>query len=229
MKRSAVSYCRVSTVEQGRSGLGLEAQRRSVSDYITSTGMELIAEYSEVESGKHDDRPELHRAIAHAKRTKSLLVIAKLDRLSRKVSFIASLMDSGVRFVAADNPSANELTVHILAAVAQAERKAIGERTRAALTAARARGRSLGNPQILTLRAAAAEAVSARVTAFRANVLPLIQSLQVAGCTTLQAIADSLNVRGVRTARNGRWTATTVRRVLVGDDRGLVGPHRQDQ
>jgi DNA invertase Pin-like site-specific DNA recombinase len=178
--------------------------------------MELLAEYSEVESGKHDDRPELHRAIAHAKRTKALLVIAKLDRLSRKVSFIASLMDSGVRFVAADNPSANELTVHILAAVAQAERKAIGERTKAALAAARAKGRSLGNPKIRTLRPAAADAVSARVAAFRANVLPLIQSLQVAGCTTLQSIADSLNTRGVRTARSGRWTATTVRRVLVG-------------
>jgi DNA invertase Pin-like site-specific DNA recombinase len=215
VKRSAVSYCRVSTVEQGRSGLGLEAQRRSVSDYIACAGLELLAEYSEVESGKQDGRPELHRAIAHAKRTKSLLVIAKLDRLSRKVSFIASLMDSGVRFVAADNPSANELTVHILAAVAQAERKAIGERTKAALAAAKARGRLLGNPNIEALRPAAAAAVSARVATFTANVLPLVQSLQVAGCTTLQSIADSLNARGVRTARSGPWTATTVRRLLA--------------
>jgi DNA invertase Pin-like site-specific DNA recombinase len=221
MKRGAVSYCRVSTVEQGHSGLGLEAQRRSVSDYVASTGMELVAEYSEVESGKHDDRPELHRAIAHAKRTKSLLVIAKLDRLSRNVSFIASLMDSGVRFVAADNPSANELTVHILAAVAQAERKAIGERTKAALAAARARGRTLGNPKITTLRPAAAAAVSTRVVTFKANVLPLIETLRAAGCTTFQAIADSLNARGIKTARSGRWTATTVRRVLRGEERAV--------
>jgi DNA invertase Pin-like site-specific DNA recombinase len=218
-----VSYLRVSTSEQGRSGLGLDAQRRSVSDYIKGVGASLVAEYSEVESGKHDDRAELRRAIAHAKRAKALLIIAKLDRLSRKVSFVASLMDSGVRFVAADNPSANELTVHILAAVAEAERKAIGERTKAALAAARARGQSLGNPKIRELRAAAADAVSARVAAFSANVMPLIQSLQEAGCSTLQTIADSLNARGVRTARSGPWTATTVRRVLA---RGSIGGTR---
>jgi DNA invertase Pin-like site-specific DNA recombinase len=185
-----------------------------VSDYIDSIGAELLAEYSEIESGKHDDRPQLQRAIAHAKRTKSLLVIAKLDRLSRKVSFIASLMDSDVRFVAADNPTANELTVHVLAAVAQAERKAIGERTRAALAAARARGTSLGNPNIRALRSKAAVAVAARTQAFRSNVLPLIKSLQQAGCASLQGVADALNTRGVKTARCGAWTATAVRRVL---------------
>jgi DNA invertase Pin-like site-specific DNA recombinase len=186
-----------------------------VSDYVASVGAELLAEYSEVESGKHDDRPELARAIAHAKRTKSVLVIAKLDRLSRRVSFIASLMDSGVRFVAADNPSANELTVHILAAVAQAERKAIAERTKAALAAARSRGTALGNPQILSIRDSASRVVRERVRTFHSTVLPLIRSMQLAGCRSLQGIADALNVRGVRAARGGHWTATGVRRVLI--------------
>lgn len=215
MTRRAIAYFRVSTAEQERSGLGLDAQRRAVNTYAANVGVELIGQYEDIESGKRDDRPELQRAIAHAKRSKALLVIAKLDRLSRKVSFVSNLMEAGVQFVAVDNPSANELTIHILAAVAQAERKAIGERTRAALAAARARGTRLGNPNLALARPLAARTVSERAAGFASNTLPLIRELRSAGCATLQSIADALNARGVKTARSGCWTATAVRRILA--------------
>jgi DNA invertase Pin-like site-specific DNA recombinase len=212
--RRAIAYYRVSTTEQGRSGLGLDAQKQPVSAYIEHIGANLVGEYEDIESGKRDDRPALHQAIAHAKRAKALLVIAKLDRLSRKVSFVSNLMEAGVQFVAVDNPSANELTIHILAAVAQAERKAIADRTRAALAAARARGTHLGNPSIADARHSAIEALKRGSATFCSNTLPIIQDLRASGCTTLQRIADALNARGVRTARCGVWTATAVRRVL---------------
>jgi DNA invertase Pin-like site-specific DNA recombinase len=205
----------VSTTEQGRSGLGLDAQRRAVNAYVANIGADLVGQYEDIESGKRDDRPELQRAIVHAKRSKALLVIAKLDRLSRKVSFVSNLMESGAQFVAVDNPSANELTIHILAAVAQAERKAIGERTRAALAAARSRGTRLGNPNLALVRPLAVQAVIDRSTVFASNTIPLIRHLHTAGCTTLQSVADALNALGIKTARSGTWTATAVRRVLA--------------
>jgi DNA invertase Pin-like site-specific DNA recombinase len=213
----AIAYYRVSTSEQGRSGLGLDAQKQAVSAHVAGTGMALAGEYQDIESGKRDDRPELLRAIAHTKRCKGILVIAKLDRLSRSVSFVSSLMDAGVKFVAVDNPSANELTIHILAAVAQAERKAIGERTRAALAAARARGIRLGNPDLRGARQQALDVIAQQRVRFASNTLPIIRELRAAGCTTLQRIADALNARGIDTPRRGRWTATAVRRVLGGE------------
>jgi DNA invertase Pin-like site-specific DNA recombinase len=213
----AIAYYRVSTSEQGRSGLGIDAQKQAVSAYVAGTGMALVGEYQDIESGKRDDRPELLRAIAHTKRCKGILVIAKLDRLSRSVSFVSSLMDAGVKFVAVDNPSANELTIHILAAVAQAERKAIGERTRAALAAARARGVRLGNPDLRVARQQALDAIAQQRVRFASNTLPIIWELRAAGCTTLQRIADALNARGIDTPRRGRWTATAVRRILGGE------------
>ncbi len=214
MEHRFVAYYRVSTQEQGRSGLGLDAQKQAVEVYLRGCAGQLVGEYTDVESGKRDDRPELHRAIGHAKRTRATLVIAKLDRLSRKVSFVSSLMDSGIRFVAADNPSANELTIHILAAVAQAERKAIGERTRAALAAAKSRGTRLGNPRLDLARPLALSAIASRARSFADDTLPTILHLQRSGCTTLQALADALNARAVRSARGGTWTPTAVRRVL---------------
>lgn len=214
MEHRFVAYYRVSTQEQGRSGLGLEAQREAVARYLNGGTWELIGEYTDVESGKRDDRPELLRAITHARRARATLVIAKLDRLSRKVSFVSSLMDAGVKFVAADNPSANELTIHILAAVAQAERKAIGERTKAALAAAKARGTKLGNPKINLARPSALAAISSRAREFAETTLPTIRHLQGCGCKTLQSVADALNARAVPTARGGSWTATAVRRVV---------------
>jgi DNA invertase Pin-like site-specific DNA recombinase len=142
-----IAYFRVSTDRQGKSGLGLAAQREAVMSYLDGGRWALVDEFTEVESGKRNERPELAKALAACKRQKAKLVIAKLDRLSRNLAFIATLMDSGVEFVAVDNPHANKLTIHILAAVAQHEREIISARTSAALKAAKARGRRLGNAQ----------------------------------------------------------------------------------
>src|SRR6266513_3147515 len=147
-----VAYFRVSTDKQGKSGLGLDAQRKSVLDYLDGGRWSLIAQFTEIESGKRNDRPELEKALAACKKQKARLVIAKLDRLSRNLAFIAALIDSGVEFIAVDNPHANKLTVHILAAVAQHEREIISARTSAALKAAKARGKRLGNPKLSDAR-----------------------------------------------------------------------------
>src|SRR6478752_4752460 len=154
-----VAYFRVSTGRQGKSGLGLEAQRASVINYLNGGTWELVGEFVEVESGKHSDRPRLAEALQVCRKHRAKLVIAKLDRLSRNLAFIATLMESGIEFVAVDNPHANKLTVHILAAVAQHEREAISERTKDALRAARARGTKLGNPHIAQARRKAAVAL----------------------------------------------------------------------
>ena len=141
-----VSYVRVSTERQGKSGLGLDAQRTAVNTYIAGERGELLQEHREIESGKKDDRPQLTAALAACRKHKAVLVIAKLDRLARRVSFISALMDGDVDFVACDFPQANRLTLHILAAVAEHEREMISQRTRSALQAARIRGVKLGNP-----------------------------------------------------------------------------------
>ncbi len=142
----AVPYYRVSTSGQARSGLGFDAQRAAVAQYCSGRDCNIVGEFTEVESGKLNTRPELAKALHLAKVTGATLVVAKLDRLSRNVAFLAALQDSGARFIAADMPEANELTVHIMAAVAQAERKAISRRTKEALAAAKVRGAKLGNP-----------------------------------------------------------------------------------
>jgi DNA invertase Pin-like site-specific DNA recombinase len=141
-----VAYERVSTKRQGASGLGLEAQRKAIDDFVASRGAEAIARFTEVESGKLANRLELAKALHIAKVTVATLLIAKLDRLSRNAAFLLTLRDSGVRFVAADMPEANDLTVGIMALVAEQEREAISRRTKEALAAARARGVKLGNP-----------------------------------------------------------------------------------
>src|SRR5215471_8708438 len=150
------AYFRVSTDRQGKSGLGLEAQRKSVLDYLDGGRWDLVGEFTEIESGKHNDRPELEKVLAACKNQKAKLVIAKLDRLSRNLAFIATLMDSGLEFIAVDNPHANKLTIHILAAVDQHEREIISARTSAALKAAKARGKRLGNPKLSEARRRAA-------------------------------------------------------------------------
>src|SRR5437870_2412558 len=157
-----IAYYRVSTDRQGRSGLGLDAQRKAVEDYLNGGRWTLVDHFTEVESGKRSDRPELDKALAACKRHKAKLVIAKLDRLSRNLAFIATLMDSGVEFIAVDNPHANKLTIHILAAVAQHEREMISARTSAALKAAKARGKRLGNPRLGDARKHAARARTAQ-------------------------------------------------------------------
>jgi DNA invertase Pin-like site-specific DNA recombinase len=212
--RRFVAYYRVSTDRQGRSGLGLEAQQKAVRDYLHGGAWELAGEYVEVESGKRSDRPELARALEACRKQKTRLIIAKLDRLSRNLAFVATLMESGVEFVAVDNPHATKLTIHILAAVAEHEREAISERTKAALAAAKARGTRLGtrDPAGAVRRMAAAHRAKAKQ--FAANVLPIIREVQAVGHTSANSIAGQLNARKVATARGGQWTHVQVLQIL---------------
>ena len=216
-----VSYVRVSTQRQGVSGLGLDAQRNAVADYIRDRAGQLVEEFTEIESGKRNDRPQLAGALAACRKHKAILVIAKLDRLARNVAFVANLMESGAEFVAVDMPMANRLTVHILAAVAEHEREAISARTKAALATAKARGRHLGwsirGRREEQARASRRGANSGRFRAdvFAANVVPIVESIRASGIVTLSGIADALNARGVKTARGGAWHATTVRNVML--------------
>lgn len=216
-----VAYYRVSTEGQGRSGLGLEAQRTAVADLCQQRGWEILAEFTEVESGKRDDRPQLAAAMERAKVTGARLVIAKLDRLSRNLAFLAALQDSGAKFTAADMPEADEFTIHILAAVAQRERKLASDRTKAALAAAKARGVKLGNPNgAAAIRraakgtTAALEAVRAKATTRAEDYAKTIADVQAAGATSLAAIAKELNARGIVTARGGMWHPSSVRNLL---------------
>jgi DNA invertase Pin-like site-specific DNA recombinase len=212
--RRFVAYFRVSTDRQGQSGLGLDAQRKAVADYLNGGAWDLVAEFTEVESGTRADRPQLVAAIEACRKHKARLVIAKLDRLSRNLAFIATLMDSGIEFVAADMPFANKLTIHILAAVAEHEREAISERTKAALAAAKARGKRLGNPNPAYALKRMRAAREAQIERYTANILPIIRELQVAGYASCNAIAGQLNARRVATARGGRWTHVQVRQIL---------------
>lgn len=219
-----VSYLRVSSAKQGRSGLGLEAQRKAVADYLNGGAWDLIGEFVEVESGKLDQRPQLEAVLSMCELTGATLVVAKLDRLSRNVAFLAALQDSGARFVAADMPEANELTIHIMAAVAQAERKAISKRTKEALEAAKARGAKLGgargNMEDLRKGPAISALVRSKASADRAvKVRRQIEVLQASGATTLRDIADGLNAAGITTPRGGFWGASQIKRVL---DKGSV-------
>ena len=216
-----VAYYRVSTSAQGRSGLGLDAQRLAVAQYCGGRGCDVVGEFTEVESGKLDARPELAKAMHLAKVTGATLVVAKLDRLSRNVAFLAALQDSGAQFVAADMPEANELTIHIMAAVAQAERKAISRRTKEALAAAKARGVRLGNPNGAAAlvraekgNAASVVAIRAGAERFAADLEPIIADITAAGHTSLRTIAAELNRRGIVTRRGGEWHPATVRDIL---------------
>jgi DNA invertase Pin-like site-specific DNA recombinase len=213
-----VAYYRVSTQRQGRSGLGLEAQQTAVKDFLNGGNWRLVAEVTEVESGKRKDRPKLAEALKLCRLHGATLIIAKLDRLARNVAFTSNLMDSGVDFQAVDFPQANRLTIHILAAVAEHEARVISERTKAALAAAKRRGVTLGGYRGTTItramRKAATAAVAKRVDARAADLAPTIAELQAAGATSLRDIAAGLNERGIPTARGGLWTATQVMRVM---------------
>lgn len=217
-----VAYERVSTARQGASGLGLEAQRKVIEDFAASRGAEVLARFTEVESGRKADRPELAKALHLAKVTGATLVIAKLDRLSRNAAFLLALRDSGVRFVAVDMPEANDLTVGIMALVAQAEREAISRRTKEALAVAKARGVKLGNPNgAASLRragkggAALRAAVSANAAAFSADLAPVLEDIRAKGHTSLRAIATELTARGIRTRRGGKWGVGNVQALIA--------------
>lgn len=217
-----VAYHRVSTARQGASGLGLEAQTRAIQEYARGKGAVVTASFTEVESGKNNQRPELAKALHLAKVTGATLVIAKLDRLSRNAAFLLTLRDSGAKFVAADMPDANDLTVGIMALVAQQEREAISRRTKEALAAAKARGTRLGNPNgAAALRRAGkgnragVRAIKAGADQHAANLAPVIEALRSEGMTSLGTLADALNERGMLTPRGGRWHKSSVRNLLV--------------
>lgn len=217
MAQAIVGYIRVSTDRQGRSGLGLEAQKAAIDAYGRQTGAEIVKLYEEVESGKRTaNRPQLAAALAFAKKTKATLVIARLDRLARNVAFVSTIMDAGVDFVACDNPTATRLTLHILAAVAEHEGRMISERTKAALAAAKVRGISLGSPKARTTIQAAREARSAKARAEAQNVAAIIRHIQSSGVKELAKIARVLEARGVKTPRGSTtWQAVQVGRVLT--------------
>jgi DNA invertase Pin-like site-specific DNA recombinase len=214
-----VSYLRVSTGRQGRSGLGLDAQRKAVEDFLNGGSWELAKEYVEVESGKKTDRPVLADALKACRLYGAKLVIAKIDRLSRDAHFLLGLEKAGVDFVAADMPAANRLTVGIMAMVADEERRMISKRTKEALAAAKRRGVKLGGYRgakiTRKIREAGSAATAAIASARAADLAPIIAELQAAGAASLRAIAVGLNERGIPTARGGAWSATQVMRVLA--------------
>jgi len=216
-----VAYYRVSTERQGRSGLGLDAQRERCAQFAVGNGMDLVEAFTEVETGKGSDalerRPQLAAALAAARRHRGQVLVAKLDRLSRDVHFIAGLMAQRVAFVVAElGADVDPFMLHIYAALAEKERRMISERTRAALAARKRQGAQLGNP---TNRAEAGRAGAAATAEgarrFAENVLPIIQQVQASGVSSLRGVAAALNARGVRSARGGRWAATQVRAVLA--------------
>jgi DNA invertase Pin-like site-specific DNA recombinase len=223
-KPKFVSYLRVSTERQGANGLGIEAQRKAVLDYLNGGSWTLVAEFVETESGAKDDRPELAAAMATARAHGATLVIAKLDRLSRDAHFLLGLQKAGVRFVAADMPEANEMVVGIMAVVAQAERKMISARTTAALAAAKARGVKLGGFRGYmptdAVREAAGRDLAAKANAKASDLAPIISRLDPDGAMSLRQLATALNNEGIPTAAGSSvWTAVQVSRVrgrLVG-------------
>ena len=221
MVQRFVAYERVSTARQGASRLGLEAQRNAIDGFAASKGAEVLARFTEVESGKTANRPELTAALQLARLTGATLVIAKLDRLSRNAAFLLTLRDSGVRFLAVDMPEANDLTVGIMALVAQAEREAISRRTKEALAMAKARGVKLGNPNgAAALRRAekGAEALRRAVVRnadrYAADLAEVVADIRAEGVTSLRQMAAALTARGMMTRRGGNWQVSNVRNLL---------------
>lgn len=218
-KRAVVTYVRVSTSQQGRSGLGIEAQRQLLRQFAEAEDLELFREFVEVETGKGSDaldrRPQLKAALAAAKKLKCHVAVAKLDRLSRDVHFISGLMSHRVPFVVAELGSdVDPFVLHLFAALAEKERSLISTRTRQALAAAKAHGVILGSPKLSEARQSALASIRAGADQHAANVLPIIREAQKAGATSLRAVAEALNARGISTARGGSWHATSVKNVL---------------
>jgi DNA invertase Pin-like site-specific DNA recombinase len=219
MSKPIVGYIRVSTTQQGKSGLGLAAQREALAKFAAAEDLEIAAEYVEVETGKGADaldrRPELAAALAEARRLKCPIIVAKLDRLSRDVHFISGLMAYKVAFIVAElGADADPFMLHLYAALAEKERQLISQRTRDALKAAKARGVVLGNPKLADVRRRAVASTKANADRFAKNVAPIIREIQGSGIASRRAIARALNARGVATARGGRWTAVQVSSIL---------------
>ena len=216
-----VAYYRVSTAKQSQSGLGLEAQQASVSDYLSTANGELIAEFTEVHSGKDNHRPELDKALRKCRLTGATLLIAKLDRLSRNAAFLMNLQKSAINFVAVDMPEANNLTIGLMACLADYESEMISKRTKEALKAAKARGVKLGNPKLDEVRhtdtVAATKARVEKAKARNAEIREVINEIRESTKTplSLRAIAKRLNIAGYTTARGKDWKATSVMRVMA--------------
>jgi DNA invertase Pin-like site-specific DNA recombinase len=213
-----IAYLRVSTQKQGDSGLGLDAQKEAVRLFLGKSDL-LQATFTEVESGKNCNRPQLKAAIDRCRLTGATLLVAKWDRLSRNVAFLSKLMETDVSLVAADNPHATRFTLHILAAVAEHEADAISKRTKAALAAAKARGKKLGGWRGRHLtRAERRLGTAVRVAKAKtraAQVAPVIDELRTSGARTLRELASGLNERGILASRGGRWSASQVRATLL--------------
>src|SRR3954469_24176633 len=217
--KAIITYIRVSTSQQGRSGLGIEAQRAALRHFAQAEGFDVAREFVEVETGKGADaldrRPQLKAALAAARKLKCHVAVAKLDRLSRDVHFVSGLMAHKVPFLVAElGPDVDPFVLHLFAALAEKERSLISSRTRQALAAAKARGVTLGNPKLHVARKNAVETVTATADKFAANVLPIIREAQKAGATTLRDIAAALNARGVATARGGQWPPKAASNIL---------------
>lgn len=208
--KKAIAYYRVSTERQGKSGLGIEAQKEAVRVYTTANEYHVISEHTEVESGRKDNRPELLKALNECKRLKAVLIIAKLDRLGRNVAFIANLMESKVQFVAVDNPHATDLVLHITAAFAQYEREQISTRIKEALQAAKRRGVILGKNG----REVLSHQNKHKAKEFANQMMPIIEKLRAEGYTTERAICVELNARQIPTARGKIWYNSTVHALL---------------
>lgn len=214
-----VAYYRVSTDKQGRSGLGLDAQREAVARHAAGCVGTVVAAFEEVESGRKRERPQLALAMAECRLRRCTLLIAKLDRLARDAHFLLGLEKAGIEFLAADMPYANRLTIGVMALVAEEEARATSVRTKAALAAAKARGVKLGNPQLQpgnsTTAAGARSAWSTAAGRRAAEVWPYLEAARRAGATTLQELADALTARGVCTPRGKEiWRPWQVRRML---------------
>ena len=218
-QKSLIGYVRVSTSQQGRSGLGIDAQEEALERFAASEGCALVRVFVEIETGKGADalerRPQLAAALNEARRQRCPVVVAKLDRLSRDVHFISGLMVHRVPFVVAElGADVDPFILHLFAALAQKERAMISSRTKAALAAAKARGVTLGSPQLLKARKNAVTTIKALADQHAANVVPIIREIRRAGATSLHQIAEALNARGITTPRGGQWYASSVRNVL---------------
>jgi DNA invertase Pin-like site-specific DNA recombinase len=225
-----IAYYRVSTARQGRSGLGISAQRKAVADYLNGGNWRIIGEFTEVESGRRGDRPELTKALAAARLHRVPIVVAKVDRLTRSVSFLARLLDAGVDVRFADLPTIEGPTgrfmLQQMASVAELEAGFISARTKAALGAARKRGVKLGGKRrgqwtfTRADRRRGAEVIERAAVARAADLAPTIAELQAAGAASLRAIAAGLNKRRIPTANGGEWSAVQVQRVLARQQSG---------
>jgi DNA invertase Pin-like site-specific DNA recombinase len=219
-RRMLVGYVRVSTSQQGKSGLGIDAQREALQRFAAGEGFELGRVFVEIETGKGSDaldrRSQLAAALNEARRQRCAVAVAKLDRLSRDVHFISGLMAQRVPFVVAElGPDVDPFILHLFAALAEKERALIAARTKAALAAVKARGVVLGGPKLAEARERAVATNKALADAYAANVLPMIREIRRSGATSLQQIAKALNARGITTPRGGQWYAKSVSNVLA--------------